>query len=192
MSNFHPDTRDTVLVTLFRLACSVVLWGGRNTANKHHWHVLTVIQPHWVCPCSCHVGFSSLHCSDSRLLCWALSDGSPGLHALPMSKLFRFRFSDTPQRHRLGWGCILHPSQVRAAQMTRCLARKSPPVEGCGLSPPPSQPLGFLGVQWVCLLRCAVCLFWGADLWMRPSQWMSTFQNPKKSWLAAKSAHSLV
>ena len=24
----------------------------------------------------------------------------------------------------------------------------------------------FLGVQWVHLLRCAVCLFWGADLWL--------------------------
>ena len=24
---------------LFRLTCSVVLWGGRNTANKYYWHV---------------------------------------------------------------------------------------------------------------------------------------------------------
>ena len=30
----------------------------------------------------------------------------------------------------------------------------------CGLSPPPSLPLGFLGVQPVHLLRGAVCLFW--------------------------------
>ena len=40
---------------LFRLTCSVVLWGGRNTANKYHWHlwgVLTVYGPHWVCPSS--------------------------------------------------------------------------------------------------------------------------------------------
>ena len=37
---------------LFRLTCSVVLWGGRDTANKYHWHVwgvLTVDGPHWVC-----------------------------------------------------------------------------------------------------------------------------------------------
>ena len=27
-----------------------------------------------------------------------------------------------PQRHRLGWVCILCPPQVRAAQVTRCLA----------------------------------------------------------------------
>ena len=67
-----------------------------------------------------------------------------------------------------------------------------PPVEGYDLSPPPSQPLGFLGVQWACLLRCAVCLFWKADLWLRPSRQMLTVQNPKKSWLAMKSAFSLV
>ena len=35
----------------FRLTCSVVLLGGRDTANKYHWHVwgvLTVDGPHWV------------------------------------------------------------------------------------------------------------------------------------------------
>ena len=35
-----------------------------------------------------------------------------GLCALSRSKLFRFRFSGTPQRHRLGWACVLCPSQV--------------------------------------------------------------------------------
>ena len=38
---------------LFRLTCSAVLWGGRNTANKYHWcvwGVFTVYGPHWVCP----------------------------------------------------------------------------------------------------------------------------------------------
>ena len=40
---------------LFRLTCSVVLWGGRNTANKYHWRVwgvLTVYGPQWICPSS--------------------------------------------------------------------------------------------------------------------------------------------
>ena len=40
---------------LFRLTCSVVLWGGMNTANKYHWHVwevLTVYGPHLVYPSS--------------------------------------------------------------------------------------------------------------------------------------------
>ena len=57
---------------LFRLTCSVVLWGGRNTANKYHWPVwgvLAVSHPHWVCLCSEHVWFPGLHCSGSRLLC---------------------------------------------------------------------------------------------------------------------------
>ena len=34
----------------------------------------------------------------------------------------------------------------------------SPPGEWCILSPLPSQSLSFLGVQWVHLLRCAMCL----------------------------------
>ena len=51
-----------------------------------------------------------------------LSEVGPGLHALPRSKPLRFRFSGTPQRHRLGWACILCPSQVQAAQATRFLA----------------------------------------------------------------------
>ena len=40
---------------LFRLTCSIVPQGGRNTANKYHWHVwgmLTMCGPHWVCPSS--------------------------------------------------------------------------------------------------------------------------------------------
>ena len=132
----------------FRLTCSVVHWGGRNTANKYHWPGLTVNQPHWVCPHSERVCYPSLYCSDSRLICRELSEVGPGLHALPRSKPLRFRFSGTPQRHRLGWACVLHLSQVRAAQGTRCVVCRVPPVEGCNLSLPPSQLLGFLGVQW--------------------------------------------
>ena len=109
-----------MVVTFFRLTCSV-MWGGRNTANKYHWHVLTVIQPHWVCAHLRCVCFLSLHCSGSRLLCWELYDAGPGLHALLRSKPLSFRFSGTPQRRRLGWACVLCPSQVRAAQVTRCL-----------------------------------------------------------------------
>ena len=39
----------------------------------------------------------------------------------PRSEPFRFRFSGSPQRRRLGWACVLCPSQVQAAQVTRCL-----------------------------------------------------------------------
>ena len=124
MSNFCPDTR-VWWWTIFRLTCSVVLWGGRNIANKYHshvWGVLTVSQPHWVCPRSRRVCFPCLHCLGSRLLCWELSEASPRLYALPRSKLLRFRYLGSPQRCRLGWACVLCPSQVRAAQATRSLA----------------------------------------------------------------------
>ena len=122
-------------------------WGvGRNTANKYHWHVwraLAVSQPHWVCPRSWGVCFLSLHCSGSRLLCWELSEASPGLSALPRSKLFRF--SGTPQRHRLGWACVLCPSHVRAAQVTGCLASALSPGWGASYRLPSPSPL----VSWV-------------------------------------------
>ena len=62
------------------------------------------------------------HCSGSRLLCWEPSEAGPGLHAPPRSKPLRFRHWGSPQRRRLSWACVLCPSQVRAAQVMRCLA----------------------------------------------------------------------
>ena len=114
-----------VVVTFFRLTCSVVLWGGRNTANKYHWRVwgmLAVSGPHWVALAHSVCVFpvytvQALGCSVGNCLRWA-----PILHVLPRSKPLRFRFSGTPQRHRLGCACVLCPSQVQAAQVTRCLA----------------------------------------------------------------------
>ena len=102
-----------------------MLPGGRLTASKHHWHVwgaLAVSGPPWVCSVSSRVCFPGLHCSGSRLLCRELSKAGPGLCALARSKALRFRFSGAPLGHRLGWACGLCPSQVRAAQATRCLA----------------------------------------------------------------------
>ena len=110
-----------------------MLWGGRITANKYHWHVwgvLAVTQPHWVSSRSWHVCFHGLHFSHSRLLFWELSEAGPGLRALPRSKSLRFRFSGIPQRCRLGWACVLCPSQVRAAEVARCLARTVTPRWG--------------------------------------------------------------
>ena len=74
-----------------------------------------------------------------------LSKAGPGLCAFPRSKLLRFRFLGTPQRHRLGWVCVLCPSQVRVAQAIRCLESALSPVVLCVLSPPLSQPLGYPG-----------------------------------------------
>ena len=140
-----------------------------------------------VCPCSWRVHFPSLHCSGSRLLCWELSKAGPGLPALPRSKPLRFTFSGTPQRCRLGWACVLCPSQVRAAQATRCLVSAVSSGGRCILSPPRSQLLRIPGAQQECRLRWAVCLLWGADLQLRPSWQMSTAQDPRKTWLATGS-----
>ena len=41
---------------LFSFSSSVLLQGGRGTADKCHWRVcgaLAVFRPHWVCPGSC-------------------------------------------------------------------------------------------------------------------------------------------
>ena len=109
---------------LFRLTCSVVGWGGRNTANTYRWHVwrlLTLYGLQWVCPSSQPICLPCLHCSGSKSLCRELSKASPRFCAIPRSKLLRFGFLSTPQRHRVDLECILCPFQVQGAQETRCL-----------------------------------------------------------------------
>ena len=103
---------------LLRLSYSVVLWGGRNTANKYHWRVwgvLTVYGPHWVCPSS-----QQRVLSGSTLL--GLQGALQGIvQSGPRSKPLRFILSGTPQGHRLGWACVLCISKVGAAQVTIAL-----------------------------------------------------------------------
>ena len=51
VSNFHPDTRGR----RWSLIQAHFAVGGKNTANKYHWHVwgvLAVYGSHWVCPSS--------------------------------------------------------------------------------------------------------------------------------------------
>ena len=144
-------------------------------------------QQDWACPHSWPVCPSCPHCSGSRLLRQELSEAGPGLHTPPRSKPLRFRHSGSPQGRRIGWACVLCPSQVPAAHVIRCLAST---VAATYQLPHPCRSVfrvynrrAFSGVT---------CLFWGADLWLRPSWQMSTIRNPKKSWLATKSAFSLV
>ena len=151
---------------LFRLTCSIVLRRGRNTASNYHWCVWGVLAGSGPHPAHGVCVFPVYSAQAPGCSAGELSKAGPGLHALPKSKLLRFRFSGTPQRQRLGWACVLCPFQVRAAQVTRCLASAHSRGVRCILSPPWSQPLGFLGVQWEHHLRCAVCLLWGADLWL--------------------------
>ena len=91
------------------------------------WGVPTLSQPHWVCPHSLCVCFPGLHCSGSRLLCRELSKTGHGLCVVPRSKPLMFRFSDTSQRCRVSWACVLCLSQIPAAQATRCLVSSLSP-----------------------------------------------------------------
>ena len=143
---------------LFRLTCSTVLREGGT------WQTNTTGMCGERSQCLGHTGFAPLtrsvcfprlHCSGSRLLCRELSKAGPGLCALPRSTPLRLRFTGTPQRHGLSWACVLCPSQVQAAQVTRCLTRALLPARRCVSSTPRSQPLGFLGAQRERRLRCA-------------------------------------
>ena len=80
--------------------------------------------------CKDHTGFAKaqggmcflgLHCSGSRE---ELSAGVLSKAGLPFWALHRskpLRVLGTPEGHKVGWVCILCPSQVQAAQVTRCL-----------------------------------------------------------------------
>ena len=152
MSDFHPDTREAVVDTFFldSLVQSCCGEGGMLQTNNTG-----------VCSqCLSHAGHApahSAHHSGSALLLWEPSEASPGLHAPPRSKPLRLGHSGSPQRLRLGWACVLCPSQVRAALV---LGKRS----RCAFSPFPSLLFSFLGVQLAPLLRQMV-----------------TVQNPKKS-----------
>ena len=150
-------------------------------------------RPHWVCPGSQRVCFPSLHCSGSRLLCQELSVAGPGLQALSRSKPLRFRFSGSPPRPRLGWACVLCPSQVQAAQVTRCLVSAVPaprPLEAASYRLPVRR-----SVFWVYSGRTfsgEPCVSSGKLISGCDPPSGLTIQNPKKSWLAVKPSCSLV
>ena len=140
--------------------------------------------------CLGHSGFAPTHraCASPVYTAQAsgcsageLSKVGPGFCALPRSKPLRFSFSGTLQRHRLTWGCVLHSSG------DHFLGAHSHPQFKSATYPFPRPS----SVFWVYNGQ-ALCLFWEADLWLRPSPWMSTVQNPKRSWLATKRACSLV
>ena len=93
VSNFRPDTLGEG-GHLFRLTCSTVLRGGRNTANKYHWRVwgvLAVYGPHWVAPAHGACAFPVYTAQAPGCSAGELSKVGPGLRALPRSKLISFR-----------------------------------------------------------------------------------------------------
>ena len=149
--------------------------GRGNTANKYHWHVWGV-----GCPCSRNVCFLSLHCSGFRLLCRERALGCmhfPGLSCSGSGSQVLHKGTDSV------WPVVCTLSRSKQLRRPGAWRAHSFQVGRCVLSPPWSQPLGFLGAQWEHHLRWAVCLLWGADLWLQPSWWMSAVQDPRKSWL---------
>ena len=170
---------------LLRLTCSVVLWGGRNTAKKYHWYVwgvLTVYGPHWVCPSS-----QQRVLSGSTLL--GLQGALQGIvQSGPRSKplnscsqvlhkgtdLVGPMFCAFPRLEQLRWPGALWAHYPRWA-------------EHLNHPHPWSMLLGFPGGQWEHCLRCAVCLLWGADLRLWPSWQISTIQDPGKTWIETAS-----
>ena len=122
--------------------------------------------------CPSHTGPAPAHSaysSGSRLLCWELCEAGPGLHAPPRSKPLRFRYSGAEElksSEAQTWlGLRFVPFPGLSSSGDQVFGKHS----RCDLSPPPSLPLDFLGVQPAHLLRQ-----------------MLTVQNPKKSYLAKK------
>ena len=105
----------------------------------------------------------------------ALQGAGPALRGLPRPKPLKFRFSGIPQKHRLGWACVLclpWPSSSGSHELDECtLPRYSAPY------PLRSPSLNFhtrlLGAPCVCSGE----LISSYD----PSQRMSTIQNLRKS-----------
>ena len=138
VSNFCPDKGVevvTYLGSLVQLCCGE---GGALQTN------LTGMCEE-CSQCLGHTGFAPAHgvCAFQVYTAQApgcsageLSKAGPGLRALSRPKLLRFRFSGTPQRRRAGGACVLCPSQVWAAQATRCLVSALSPGGWCVLSPP--------------------------------------------------------
>ena len=130
---------------------------------KYHWcvwRVLAVFGPHSVCPHSWHVCFLVYNVQAPGCSVGELLKADPGSRALPRSKLLRFRFLGTLQRHRLGWACVLCPSQVRAAQVTRYLVSTLSQVGGASYHlPHPSHSLFW--VYNMCAFSGVLCFFSG-------------------------------
>ena len=162
----------------FRLTCSVMLWGGRNTANKYHWRVwgvLAVSRAHWVCPCSRRVCFPSLHfsglgCSQGNCLRWALGCMHfPGLSCSGAVSPLLHKGADS-----VGPAFCALP---RSEQLRRPGAWQahSPQVGGVSYHlPGPNHSASWVAARAPVSAVPCVCLLWRAGLWLQPSRRMST------------------
>ena len=134
--------------------------------------------PRWVCPRSWHVF------SQSTLLMFQVAlQGNCLKQALGCVYFPGLRCSGSGS-----W--VLHKAQIQLGLHFvpfLVFGEGTLPVWRCILLPPQSQLLGFLGAPGEHRLRCAMCLLWGADVWLQPSWQMPTVQDPRKTWLATRS-----
>ena len=131
---------------LFRLTCSVVLCGGRDTANKYRWHVwglLAVDGPHWVCQSPRQRVLPGLHRSGSRVLCKGTVPRGHCVSCTSQSKLLRF--SGTLQGHRPCWVVHFVSFPGLSSSGNWVLGKCNVPCEPCILNTPWSWLLNFLG-----------------------------------------------
>ena len=141
---------------------------------------------------------TSLACVGSARSVWATL-GLPPLRACVLSQSTLLRLQVALQENFLNWAvsCMHFPglscsgsgswvlhngtdflgpvfcALPRSEQLRRPGAwqSQSPPGGEGILSPPPSQPLGFLGGS-KSAVSGVLCVLWRADLWLRPSRWM--------------------
>ena len=148
MSNFRPHTSGfSCLGSLAQWCCGE---GGALQTN-----VTGVCGEHSLC--SGHTGFAPAHgcvLSPSTLLRLqaALQGAGPELRAVPV-----FGYSTKAQAQS---GLRFVPSPAGAARTTRSLTGALSP--GAGRLLPSAVPASVSGAQ----VGCALCLFWGADLWL--------------------------
>ena len=167
-SNFHPDTRGSrwSLIWAHLFSCAV----GREE----------------------HCTQISLACVGNSCSVWTTL-GLPPLRVCVLSQSTLLRLQVALQRNclRRALGCVHFYIYTAHFQVLgySTKAQTSAGPEFCALprskqlrqpgawqahcprwavfcSPPWSQTLGFLGVLQEHRLRCAVCLLWGADLWL--------------------------
>ena len=124
MSDFHPDTKGAVVDTFFFLGSLVQSrWGEEGTLQTNNTGVCSQCLSH-TRPAPVH-GACSLPAHTAQALgCSATNHPRLALGYLHLPGLSRSGSGTqvSPQRHRLGWACVLCPSQVQAAQVMRCLA----------------------------------------------------------------------
>ena len=125
-----------------------MLWRGRDSANKHHWHVWDVLsadEAHWAC-------HSPRRCALPRSTLLSLQGALQG-HCPPWTLHF-MHFPGLSHSGSLVLRkgtdpdglCVLCPSSIQAAQVTKCLVSALSQVSHVSYHLPDPDH----SVSWVC------------------------------------------